>query len=518
MASFGSLTGPAKLGAVRKLLDTLTEDLKSQALQPKERDTALEELKVYGRDPSHAGPIFTKEGIETLTKFAFDSTSDTTSRNALRVLCNALFLKPETRQVFVDLGYEPKACGKLKNDNRDDEFLISRLILLTTYGTSVDLPKLIEQHQLADSIVQNLSRHATRFSTQSATTDNANPMEEMALAETLKLLFNVTNFAKDHTSSFDGALPHITSILCAHALPQTKTPLDPPFSLLINALLNLNLTTPTAQSALYPSTEPTRVANRLLQLLDLSMKSYTDAALDPSVAPLICVLSVIYEHAPTPPHPPKDDDDSSSDSANNDNNNNNNPDMIRTTIRTKLLPTEQDRKTVLGRTDTLPSRLLRNWTNPLAPQFRSAVAHLYFDLSGRDAVRFIENVGYGYASGFLFENNIAVPAEAVEGGGASGSGSATAAEWSGAAASASATRGRAVNPITGQFLDEERFADLPEMTMEEKEREAERLFVLFERLKQTGVVSVQNPVEMAMQEGRIQELPDDDDDDEDKLD
>jgi hypothetical protein len=39
-----------------------------------------------------------------------------------------------------------------------------------------------------------------------------------------------------------------------------------------------------------------------------------------------------------------------------------------------------------------------------------------------------------------------------------------------------------VNPITGQFLDMQKFADAPEMTEEEKEREAERLFVLFERL------------------------------------
>ncbi|KAL1839804.1 hypothetical protein VTK73DRAFT_3914 [Phialemonium thermophilum] len=47
------------------------------------------------------------------------------------------------------------------------------------------------------------------------------------------------------------------------------------------------------------------------------------------------------------------------------------------------------------------------------------------------------------------------------------------------------------------------------MTDEEKEREAERLFVLFERLKKTGVVDVQNPVEQAFREGRVQELDDD---------
>jgi len=49
------------------------------------------------------------------------------------------------------------------------------------------------------------------------------------------------------------------------------------------------------------------------------------------------------------------------------------------------------------------------------------------------------------------------------------------------------------------------------------------LFLLFlaeanvvNRLKKTGVMSVQNPVEKAFHEGRFEELPDDDDDDDDK--
>ena len=52
--------------------------------------------------------------------------------------------------------------------------------------------------------------------------------------------------------------------------------------------------------------------------------------------------------------------------------------------------------------------------------------------------------------------------------------------------------------------------EMPEMTQEEKEREAERLFVLFERLKKTGVVNVRNPVEEAYRSGRIEELSDSD--------
>ncbi|EAQ93536.1 hypothetical protein CHGG_01771 [Chaetomium globosum CBS 148.51] len=513
------LTGPAKLDAVRKLLDDLAKDLTSGALQPQERDAALEELKLYGRDPSYADPIFTKEGIGILAKFAFDSSSDTTSRNALKVLCNTLFIKDQTRQIFVDLGYEPKACAKLKNDNRDDEFLISRLILLSTYGTNIDLPKLIEQHQLADSMVAHLSRHAGRLSAQPSATTAANPMERMALDETLKLLFNVTNFAKEHLNSFDGALPHIASLLCALPLPQTKTPLDPPFGLLIAPLLNLDLTTPAAQAALYPSAEPSRIASRLLQLLDLSMKYYNDTQIESTVTPLLCSLSVLYEHAPneaTATTTTSTTTDTATDTATDTTTNTTVANHPRATIRAALLPKEEDRKTVLGRADTLASRLLRNWTNPLAPQFRSAVSHLYFDLSGKDAVRFIENVGYGYASGFLFEKNISIPEGAMQGQGLQGREGAGSDGGAGTTAAkggeSSAAGMRAVNPITGQFLDEERFPDLPEMTMEEKEREAERLFVLFERLRQTGVVSVENPVATAMQEGRIQELPDDEED------
>ena len=84
-----------------------------------------------------------------------------------------------------------------------------------------------------------------------------------------------------------------------------------------------------------------------------------------------------------------------------------------------------------------------------------------------------------------------------------------------------------INPITGQRLDMENTEDTgPPMTDREKEREAERLFVLFERysrsltnpgasiandghrLRATGVVDVENPVTKAYQEGRFEELPD----------
>jgi hypothetical protein len=75
----------------------------------------------------------------------------------------------------------------------------------------------------------------------------------------------------------------------------------------------------------------------------------------------------------------------------------------------------------------------------------------------------------------------------------------------------SGDEGIPINPITGQRLDKEEQVQMEPMTQEEKEREAERLFVLFERLKATGVMDVVNPVEEAYRSGRIQELSDDED-------
>lgn len=65
------------------------------------------------------------------------------------------------------------------------------------------------------------------------------------------------------------------------------------------------------------------------------------------------------------------------------------------------------------------------------------------------------------------------------------------------------SNGVPLNPITGTT----RRPDAPavDMTDEEKEREAERLFVLFDRLERSGMGV--NPVRKAMQEGRFEELP-----------
>ncbi|KAJ6785383.1 hypothetical protein PWT90_04541 [Aphanocladium album] len=454
----------AKLDAVTKLVDKLTTDMDSLSMAPKERNDALEELKIYGRDPRNADPIFTQKGISMLLTFAFnDKASSDTSRGALRVLANSMVLKPETRQMFVDGGYAAKACQRLNTESWDDEFLLARIIFLSTYSESIKISPLVTEHGLADSVNANLGRHAKLDSPTGQAA--AGPMEEMALPETLKLLFNITYHCPGDASAFTPSVPHIVSLLFNRTMPSTRV-LDPPLGPLVNSLLNLDLAAESSKSSLFPSADETSLTSKLVEILERAMQEYPSTELDATVTPVVDMLSKMYTLG---------------------------PELVQKKIRDDLLPTSEDRQNVLGKGTSLSARLLKASTNPMAPKFGSVISHFFFLMSDRDASKFVENVGYGYASGYLFQNNVPMPASA--------NATFDAADDTGSQ--------RPVNPITGQFIDKEKPDDLPPMTDEEKEREAERLFVLFERLKMNGVLSVQNPVEQAVREGKFRELKDD---------
>jgi hypothetical protein len=169
------------------------------------------------------------------------------------------------------------------------------------------------------------------------------------------------------------------------------------------------------------------------------------------------------------------------------------PEPVKSAMRARLLPSDAEREQPLGKSGTLPSRLLNLSASAATPAIRDSISAFLFELSDSDPATFVHNVGYGYASGFLLSKNIAMPESAMRGRGVQ---------------DAEGER-VPVNPITGQRLDREPEVPEVEMTQEEKEREAERLFVLFERLRATGVVDVQNPITQAYQEGRITEVDSD---------
>jgi hypothetical protein len=380
-----------------------------------------------------------------LTRYAFDSSSPATSRNALRCLANALLLKENTRQIFVDLGCGEKASDKLKNDSWDDEFLLSRVILLTTYGTNINLETLVDAHHLAENICKNIGRHAEQYGAEQTTSKQADPMEDMALGESLKLLFNVVHFCPQRNAAFSPALPHILTILDKRPITSAK-PLETAMGFLLNSILNLALDQEENKAALFPRDNPNKYVDRLVDILDKSTNAYADDELDSLVSPVTTVIQRIYTVA--------------------------DPD-VQKHMRGLLLPTFDDRKQPLGRGESLSARLLRISANITTPKVQESTGSLLFELSNKDAKTFVENIGYGYASGFLVRHKIALPENALEAQSAGNGESSTTAggqqTW------------KAVNPITGQTLESEPAVNLPEMTDEEKEREAERLFVLFER-------------------------------------
>jgi len=264
-------------------------------------------------------------------------------------------------------------------------------------------------------------------------------MEDMALAETLKLLFNLTHFCPQRSSSFAPALPHILELLSARNISSAK-PLDPVITALINATVNIPLDDKEMQSVLFASQQTNHV-DKLVDIVDKSTTSYSESELDHALSPLLTFLRSLYAIA---------------------------PEEVKKHLQGMLLPSEEDRTQVLGKSKSLPSRLLRLMNNPATPTLRDIVSGLLFELSNKDATTFVQNIGYGLASGFLFQHKIPIPDHLTGNGGADQSRPAPGIQ-------------ERVNPITGQFLDREDDVPEVEMTQEEKEREAERLFVLFER-------------------------------------
>jgi hypothetical protein len=436
------LRGHEKLAEVSRLIKTLDQDLKNPGLGTSARDTILEQLRVYGRDPADADPIYSKGGIKTLGKYAFESDAATTSREALRCIANALLLRPNLRQVFVDLDCPQKAAEGLKNQDTDDEFLLCRIFFLLTYETKLDFDALFDNHSLGESINNHISRHAKLFS-KSDTSYAPTAIETAALSESLKLLFNLSNFYPHRAPSFSPSVESIFWILANSALP--KPPLEAPVNYLINALINLELddSEPTG-SVLFPKQDQSRNVDKLIEILDQVLASYQPSQLETLAVPIITILRKIYDVAPS---------------------------ETKKNMRGQLLPAEKDRDLPVGQSNS--------------PSLREGIGSFMFELSGKDANQFVRNVGYGFAAGYLMSHDIPMPASAKE-------------------IHEDDESGIPINPITGQRLDKEPVGEEPEMTADEKEREAERLFVLFERLRATGVVDVQNPVRQAMEEGTFE--------------
>ncbi|KXS22102.1 hypothetical protein M427DRAFT_141717 [Gonapodya prolifera JEL478] len=152
-------------------------------------------------------------------------------------------------------------------------------------------------------------------------------------------------------------------------------------------------------------------------------------------------------------------------------------------IETAILPPQIDRSLPIERSPTLTGRVVRLLSAVTPENVRHCTGDLLFVLCDLDPKTLVDRIGYGSAAGFLFQRGLLQ--ESMGGIGGSKTPMSISAEND-------VELPYSLNPITGQ-VENGKSKENDDMTEEEKEEEAEKLFVLFDRLRKTGVVTVGLP-------------------------
>lgn len=210
--------------------------------------------------------------------------------------------------------------------------------------------------------------------------------------------------------------------------------------------------------------------NRLVDILDSATRVYSDEDLDQYGSPLVQALLLISRVVST---------------------------KLKAYLQVLVLPTDKDHERVIGTGDSISAKLLRRSISISTGRLRLLIPSFLFELCDNDSMQFVHSIGYGYASGFLAllkaQQALGTSGDSKDHtSGSTGHVGSTEQETEEEIghnlqydSSATPAIGNmieyAINPVTGQRRDMETPRDAPEMTMEEKEREAERLFVLFQR-------------------------------------
>ncbi|RVX72296.1 hypothetical protein B0A52_04501 [Exophiala mesophila] len=446
----------------KTLLDSLRSGLEDNGLSEQQQIDLLTRLKVLGRTPNIVAPLYDEFGIRVLQAYGFDGPAGPVALEANRCLANALLTLPPTRRIALRLALDKQAVRALQNASLDEEFVLSRILFLLTLDSAINVEALILDCDVVPTMSELLSQHALATQESIANKPSTYQSQQMALSETLKLLFNLTSTKSEQVKKFGAVMPSLVSILNHTVLPQP--PLRPPTNHIIHVLANIQVQEDDFKDV--SSEQLQRAVETITTILKDAITRYSSTELDTLAVPLLTILRTINENADA---------------------------AIRQGLKLQYLPQDEERDLPLGQSSSLASRLLRLTTSSGLLHLTEAISGFMFELSNKDANEYVKNIGYGHAAGYLMSHKIPVPDSAKI----------TEAEQS-------SDRAIPINPVTGQRVDREPVHEQPAMSREEKEREAERLFVLFERLKATGVVDVKNPVEVARDEGRFEELSDSD--------
>ncbi|WEW61794.1 hypothetical protein PRK78_007290 [Emydomyces testavorans] len=430
-------------------------------------DRLLEQLSTLIKGPNgcELASSLGRSDVAVLGRYGFDDARPERRHLALRCLHNAMVQAPPVTEMFVNGGLPGRAVELMtvcrlpseqlvleldsltvtpQSTNADDQFFAARLLIRCSADPAAGFLPDFEHGVLAETINAATALHAS--------TGEIEPT--VACTAHLRLILVL---AAKYEAQAHHLLPSMSPILqMFERAPIRNPPLEPPMSLLIDclaALVSHNGPIATSEMPWPPFNE-----DKLVNVLSLAIQAYPPEVLETRITPLASLLFKISQSGPA---------------------------ETKERLRAHLLPSDQDRTQVLGRGDSLPHRLVSISTETVSPELKKVMAHLFLELSDGDPKRLIHNVGFGCGVGLL--HSISTPAPPDD----SDTGQST--EGTGE-----------INPVTGQRRDMETQTSLAEMTDEQKEREAERLFVLFERLRATGVLNVENPVGAALRSGRVE--------------
>ncbi|KAL8354220.1 hypothetical protein RB601_003871 [Gaeumannomyces tritici] len=395
----------------------------------------------------------TSADLAVIARFGFGCGCDPTSGqiSALRCLNNVLVLHTPIEQMFVDACLPEKAI-ELLNKGPDLGELAARLLL----RVSQHLKPHLANHHLTDAVN------------------------------------GLVVWKRLRSSSW----MHPTLLISPSCRSLRPGPLEQPIAQLIDCLATL---LPSLSETMGVQPPTSFHADKLANILGCAIRAYrTQADFETRITPLVSLMYHVSKWK----------------LATSD----------KQQMQSRLLATNQDRQQPLGRGDSLPHLVVAT-TTEAATALKSVLASLLFELSDGIPDQLVHNVGFGCAAGLLqcLGLPLTAPMPDVQ------------------------RQTVATDPITGQQQSMEIGVQegLPEMTREE-EREADRLFTLFERfvalvvvrpgniltlpqtslsysfllcisfslcrLRENGVISVENPVVEAARAGRIQELSDSDSD------
>jgi len=519
----------------QELVNELFNDVRdpTRRLTKKYIPRALLAIKTLGRIESGSVTIVQSKNLGLLLSLIKQLRTDPQPAiEAMKCVANALLLIASARDDWVSI-HGGEACVQVLQNSQSAEetFLAARILFLATAKESPFLRTLVEDLNIVDLL-------GSCYETSMTAVLSSQPFAKDALTDLLKVSFNVLLLyprviesdasekgkAKERRvigDLWNDRLANLLSPLLRlfNTLPPTApSPLAPPLTHVIHSLINIPIA-PFASKWFSRSSPPPASGstesgssgspkqlieplNKALSFINPSRRSSSSSRAG-SPSPVHDTVQRAYDlfdltsahFAPGDPDDPavrdlcKKEDVALDDLlsplvvllnrlASGDAN-------AKLRLRNWIIPPDVDRTNPLEEREDLLGRCLRFMRSVYFTQLKDCIGELLFTLCDSDATTLCSQIGYGNAAGYLFNKGIMAPPPPDS-----------------ASAHIVDEHEESINPITGLKVDPNASNPLDSMTDEEKEREAERLFVLFDRLEKSGM-GVTNPIRKAIQEGKI---------------